>query len=141
MIKMMKQLKMVFFSAVACFSLASCTDANESYKVWDVYGGSKENIKYSALTQIDTTNVTNLKPVWTYSTHDASPTNTSDMKTNAIIGDGTIYGLSPQLKIFSLDAATGLAKWVYDPVYVPAHGPNRGSGNFSSSPPTSRVLP
>lgn len=129
-----------FFFALACFSVTSCTDAGESYKVWDVYGGSKKNIKYSALTQIDTTNVTNLKPVWTYSTHDASPTNTSDMKTNAIIVDGTIYGLSPQLKIFALDAATGLEKWVYDPVYVPVKGANRGRGDFAFSTHISRGL-
>lgn len=105
-----------------------------------MYGGGKESIKYSALTQIDTMNVKNLRVAWKYSTHDASPTNTSDMKTNGIVVDGIFYGLSPQLKIFALDAATGKEKWVYDPVYIPIKGANKGRGDFAFSTHISRGL-
>ena len=36
---------------------ASCGSSDKQYKDWKSYGGSSENIKYSALAEIDTTNV------------------------------------------------------------------------------------
>ena len=100
---------------IALFAAASCNNHNKSYKDWQAYGGSNENIKYSALTEIDTGNVKKLTVAWTYSSSQTSATNTTDMKTNPIVVDGILYGLNPQLKLFALDAATGKEKWVYDP--------------------------
>jgi quinoprotein glucose dehydrogenase len=118
--------------------IAGSSGKKESYKGWRVYGGGNDNIKYSALTQINTINVKDLHVAWTYSTHDASPTNTSDMKTNAIVVDGVLYGLSPQLKLFALDAATGKERWVYDPIAIPVRGSNMGRGDFAFSTHISR---
>ena len=110
----------------------------EAYKEWQVYGGGNENIKYSALEEINTKNVKNLRVAWRYSSGEASATNKTDMKTNAIIVDGILYGLNPQLKLFALDAATGKEKWVYDPVKVPVRGKNIGRGDFALSTKISR---
>ena len=118
----------------------SCNNAGKTYKDWKVYGGSSENIKYSALEQIDTTNVKTLRVAWEYSSGQASATNTTDMKTNAIIIDGILYGLNPQLKLFALDAATGKEKWVYDPGTVPEKGKNLGRGPFGPSTKISRGI-
>ena len=97
-------------------AVLSCNNSGKTYKDWKVYGGSSENIKYSALEQIDTANVKTLRVAWEYSSGQASATNTTDMKTNAIIIDGILYGLNPQLKLFALDAATGKEKWVFNPM-------------------------
>jgi quinoprotein glucose dehydrogenase len=107
---------------------------------WPVYNGGNENIKYSALKQINPDNVKNLQQVWRYSSTQSSETNTTDMKTNPVIVDGTLYGLNPELKVFALDAATGREKWVYDPVTVPQKGKNVGRGDFASSTKISRGL-
>ncbi len=113
---------------------------SEPYRNWHVYHGGNANIKYSGLDQINSKNVATLKVAWTYSSTQASDTNTTDMKTNPLIVDGTLYGLNPQLKLFALDAATGKEKWVYDPVRVPVKGKNVGRGKFASSTKISRGM-
>src|SRR5690242_18843599 len=40
---------------------------------------------------------------------------------NPLVIDGVLYGVSPKLKLFALDAATGKAKWVFDPI-APVNG-------------------
>ena len=110
----------------------------QTYQEWKVYGGGKDNIKYSALDQITTANVKNLQVVWTYSSGEASETNRTDMKVNPLIVDGVLYGLNPQLRLFALDAASGKVKWVYDPGQVPVKGRNTGRGDFASSTKISR---
>ncbi len=81
---------------------------------WEVYGGSKANSRYSSLTSIDTNNVFQLAVAWTYHTGDAD--SMSQIQTNPIIIDGILYGISPKLKLFALEAATGKEKWVFDPL-------------------------
>ena len=110
----------------------------EASNDWPVYNGSSANIKYSNLDQVTPANVGNLRVAWRYSSTQASETNTTDMKTNPLIIDGTLYGLNPQLKLFALDAATGKVKWVYDPVTVPQKGKNIGRGDFAASTKISR---
>src|SRR5437016_912165 len=66
----------------------------ESYKEWKVYNGGSDNIKYSALDQITPKNIKTLQVAWIYSSGQASETNRTDMKTNPLIVDGTLYGLN-----------------------------------------------
>jgi quinoprotein glucose dehydrogenase len=135
----------VMVGALACGALWFMVVGNaQSQKPrqddWPVYGGSSTNIKYSALNQITPKNVKGLEIAWRYSATQPSDTNTTDMKTNPLIVDGTLYGLNPQLKVFALDAATGREKWVYDPVTVPLKGKNIGRGDFAASTKISRGL-
>jgi quinoprotein glucose dehydrogenase len=102
--------------ALVIFVVASCKDVPEkNYTTWQVTGGSKQNIRYSTLTQIDTSNVGQLQVAWTYSSHDADTVNHSQIQCNPIVVDGVVYGTSPQLKLLAIDAATGKEKWVFDP--------------------------
>jgi quinoprotein glucose dehydrogenase len=99
---------------MAMVHIASCTlQTKEPYKDWKVYGGSKQRIQYSALKQIDTNNVQNLQVAWIYHTKDAEPS--SQIQANSIVVEGVLYGVSPRLKLFALDPATGHEKWVFDP--------------------------
>ncbi len=96
--------------------LQACTSNSEKrFTQWRVAGGSKENIRYSTLHQIDTSNVGELKIAWVYHSMDEDNINHSQIQCNPIIIDGVLYGTSPQLKLLALDAITGKEKWIFDP--------------------------
>ncbi|MGN6435901.1 MAG: outer membrane protein assembly factor BamB family protein [Agriterribacter sp.] len=97
----------VFFSA--------CYQPEQKYTDWRVYGGSNANLKYSDLNQIDTTNVTQLQPAWMYRSEHGDSTLFGPMECNAIVIENTLYGVSPKMKLFAIDAATGKEKWVFNP--------------------------
>lgn len=100
----------------AALLVVACSTKEDQYSNWRVAaGGSKENIRYSTLTQIDTGNVTQLKVAWTYHSGDADTVHNSQIQCNPIIIDGILFGTSPQLKLFALDAATGAVKWIFNP--------------------------
>jgi len=83
---------------------------------WAMVGGNTTGDKYSSLAQIDTTNVKNLQVAWTYHTGDADVEASSQIQCNAIVVNGVLYGTSPMLSLFALDATTGEQKWVYQPI-------------------------
>src|SRR5712671_3893796 len=105
-----------YFCQVLFFTIliTSCRSSESNdHDNWQVYGGTKENIRYSSLKQIDTSNVSRLTPAWTYHTGDAG--DMTQIQVNPIIVDGVLYGVSPKLKLFALDAATGKERWVFNP--------------------------
>jgi len=97
------------------FIFASCASKNDkTYATWQQYGGNKKSNHYSSLTQIDTSNVSQLQVAWTYHTGDAD--SMTQIQVNPIIINSLLYGLSPKLKLFALNAATGKVKWIFDPM-------------------------
>lgn len=95
--------------------LYACNQNKKKYTGWEAYGGSSENIHYSSLTDIDTNNVGQLKKIWEYHAGDADTANHSQIQCNPIIIDGLLYGTSPKMKLFAIDAATGKERWVFNP--------------------------
>ncbi|WP_205764376.1 PQQ-binding-like beta-propeller repeat protein [Arenibacter sp. 6A1] len=85
------------------------------YTKWEVTGGGKENLKFSHLDQIDTSNVVQLEIAWVYHSEDRDSTKFGPMECNPIIIDDILYGVSPKLKLFAIDAATGKQKWSFNP--------------------------
>lgn len=92
---------------------------------WPSYGRDYTNRRYSALAQIDSTNVSQLRLAWRYRTgiphaFEASP----------IVVDGVMYVSTPLSHVVALDAANGRRLWEYAPelkVTVHCCGPvNRG---------------
>lgn len=79
-------------------------------------GREDPSTHYSALDLVDTNNVQRLKVAWTYHTGDADTVNHSQIQCRPIFVDGVLYGTTPRLKVFALDAATGKQRWVFDPV-------------------------
>jgi quinoprotein glucose dehydrogenase len=99
------------------FVLASCSSASDkSYKNWEVYGGTAESMRYSSLTQVDTSNVNALQIAWAYNSGDADTLFNSEIQCNPIVVNGIIYGTTPRLKLFALDATSGKEKWIFNPV-------------------------
>ena len=87
--------------------------AAEPYRGWTVYGGGPDSIRYSALGQINRTNVARLEVAWTYDTGDAFAD--SEMECNPIVVNGLLYATTPKLQLIALDAATGTLRWSFDP--------------------------
>jgi quinoprotein glucose dehydrogenase len=111
--------------------LAACKSSvnKEQYKTWEVVGGDKASTHYSALDQIDTSNVATLQPAWIFHTGDADTAAHSEIECNPIVVNGILYATSPKLKLIALDAATGKLKWSFDP-FAENGSPNL-SLNFS----------
>ena len=97
---------------------------------WAAYFGDTDGSHYSTLAQITSANVAQLQPVWTYRSDGAAANNRSQIQCNPLVIDGVLYGTSPQLRLFALDAATGRELWSFDPFGTSALpgglGVNRG---------------
>lgn len=95
-------------------------------KDWSQYHGSPANTKYSPLKQINTANVSQLATAWVFDTGDSYEN--SEMQSNPLVLDGTVYLVSPKLRLFAVDAVTGKQKWVFDPNREPVRGKMRNRG-------------
>ncbi len=97
--------------------LFSCSQeephANTDYSQWRTFGGTYDAARYSAIDQINKENVKNLEVAWTFNTGDA--TERSQIQTQPIVIGDVLYGVSPQMSVFALNAATGKLLWRFEP--------------------------
>jgi quinoprotein glucose dehydrogenase len=96
---------------------------------WATYLGDNASSHYSTLKQITPRNVQNLEVAWIYHSGGMNTNNRSQIQCNPLIVDGVLYGTSPDLQLFALDAASGKEKWRFDPAKVKGMtkgGVNRG---------------
>jgi quinoprotein glucose dehydrogenase len=112
---------LVFILAIVGFELAGASLAVRSIKNskpgwdWPAYNGGPKRLHYSPLTQINRSNVTQLKVAWSYDTGEpGGEAHHRSLETNPIIVDGILYGLTPSQKVFALNAATGELLWKFD---------------------------
>jgi quinoprotein glucose dehydrogenase len=85
-----------------------------AYTTWSHYGGSADSAQYSALAQIDRTNVRGLVLAWSYTAPRQSTPGRgllSSLAFSPLVVDGTMYVLGQQNAIVALDAATGARRW------------------------------
>ena len=99
--------------------LAGCSPSLEnetstSDSNWDTYLGDSARTHYSPLIQITRENVDQLELAWRYDSGEVRKGG-STMYTSPLIVDGVLYGLSPKLIAFALNAATGEEIWRFDP--------------------------
>lgn len=91
--------------------LAACT-SDRNAADWPSYLGDDGRSHFSHLDQINTANVGSLKVAWTYHSGGADTIkNTTQIQHNPLIINGVLYGASPDVSIFALDAATGQERW------------------------------
>ena len=104
-----------FFGAVIVLSCACSEVRPPTVDVdWPVYLGDNGRSHYSPLTQITRDNIADLRQVWSYDSGELRGS-VSTMYTSPLVIDGVLYGLSPKLAAFALNAATGEELWNYDP--------------------------
>ncbi|CAL1516759.1 pyrroloquinoline quinone-dependent dehydrogenase [Chitinophaga sp. MM2321] len=123
-----------FIPGLLFMVVIACGERREkhSFEGWSVVGGNASGNKYSSLSQIDTANVQQLKVAWTYRTGDADTAAHSQIQCNPIIVNGVLFGTSPQLKLFAIDAATGLEKWAFSPLQH-VEGDKNGHFNLNNN--------
>ena len=108
----MKQLR---FFAIICLLSACRSSTHTSNTTWESYGGGKQSLHYSALTQVDSSNISQLQVAWTFHTGDADTAKSSQIQCNPIIIDSVMYITSPRLRLFAINARTGKQIWEFNP--------------------------
>lgn len=79
----------------------------EDFRRWDRSLGGPTSNRFSALTQIDKSNVAKLEVAWTYHSGDGK----ANVQCNPIIVDGVMFAPTAGWNIVALDAATGRERW------------------------------
>lgn len=82
--------------------------AAQSHTTWSDYGGAEDSAQYSALRQINRSNVRRLQIAWTFPTGDDNR-----YFFNPIEAHGLTYVLAENDSIIALDAVTGKKVWVH----------------------------
>ncbi|MDX2043701.1 MAG: PQQ-dependent dehydrogenase, methanol/ethanol family [Acidobacteriota bacterium] len=75
---------------------------------WLTYSGNYQSHRYSPLTQINTANVAQLKPVWVYQMRDPGK-----VEATPLVVDGVIYLSEKPHVVTALDGRTGRPLWTY----------------------------
>jgi len=115
---------------VATFLLAA---APPHYTTWSDYGGSADSLQYSALKQVNKSNVNRLELAWTY----LVPGSSGRFGFNPLIADGVMYVLGKENAIVALDAATGKQIWTHP---VEGRPTDRGINYWESKDRSDRRL-
>jgi len=99
------------------FSCNKNTDHNltEAGRNWPVYLGGNSSAQYTPLDQVNKNNVQHLTLAWEYHSGMDSSAQQSQIQCNPIIVDGILFGTSPGLKVFALDAESGKQIWKFNP--------------------------
>lgn len=107
--------------------LSSCTDSDKNItslqtgKDYPVYGGNKAGNRYSPLDQINTGNIGRLQVAWMYNAAETIDSSGSkqqrakQIQCQPIVVNGILYGTTPELKLFALEAGTGKPLWKFEP--------------------------
>lgn len=115
--------------------LLSCSLVAQTHRTWADYSGNPDSAQYSALEQINRSNVSKLEVAWTFSTGDHNK-----YFFNPLVVDNVMYVLAKNNSIVALDAATGKEIWTH------VSGPeiriitNRGINYWESKDRTDRRL-
>lgn len=83
----------------------------ENFRSWTRSLGGPTSNRFSALTQIDKSNVAQLAPAWTHRSGDGK----ANIQCNPVIVDGVMYAPTAGWNIVALDAATGKERWRFTP--------------------------
>jgi quinoprotein glucose dehydrogenase len=88
---------------------------------WANYGNDPGGMRYSPAKQINTTNVKDLKPAWTYQSGELKTYEGTSLASKAafeatpLMVNGVLYFSTPTNRIIAINAATGKELWVYNP--------------------------
>ncbi|WP_213803515.1 PQQ-binding-like beta-propeller repeat protein [Granulicella sp. dw_53] len=89
---------------------ASSAERSAPYTTWHNYLGGADSAQYSALKQIDRSNVSELQQVWFY----PAGNNGFRYGSNPIVVDNMMFVIGKDNNVVALDATTGAEIWVHD---------------------------
>ena len=95
---------------------------------WRVTGAEPGNTRYSPLTQIDRSNVGQLRVAWIFRTRDLPANGQGQIQATPVVVDGVLYTTTPALAVVALSADSGRQLWRFDPFAnrTPERHVNRG---------------
>ena len=112
-------IRAIIFSFAFCVLLAQPQSRAQSTG-WPAYGGDPGGTRYSSVSQINKSNVAQLKVAWTFHTgalpHD--PDNLDKkaaFETTPILVDGKLFFSTPYDHVFAINPQTGEKLWEFDP--------------------------
>jgi quinoprotein glucose dehydrogenase len=108
-------IRLILLGLTSLHALAPDVSGGAASNDWPVYHGDKESSHYSSLDQINTRNVARLQVAWTFHSSTNPAGRFSQIQCNPLVIDGILYGTSPELNVFAIDAATGNELWRFDP--------------------------
>ena len=88
---------------------------------WANYANDPGGMRYSPVRQINTNNVKELKPAWTYQSGELKTYEGTNIASKAafeatpLMIDGVLYFSTPSNRVIAIDGASGKELWVYDP--------------------------
>jgi quinoprotein glucose dehydrogenase len=113
----------------------SLRGAARSHSTWSDYAGASDSAQYSALDQINRSNVGKLRVAWSYATGDGSK-----YLFNPIVVDRKMYVLAHNHSIVALDAGTGKELWIHPTELKTSLITNRGINYWESADRSDRRL-
>jgi quinoprotein glucose dehydrogenase len=125
---------MMILILIAACALAGLADAAD-YKTWSDYGGSADAAQYSALSQINRSNVSKLQVAWTYPIGE-----NKKFFFNPLVVDRVMYVLGRNNSIIALDATTGKEIWSHSAGPDTTIITNRGINYWESKDRSERRL-
>ena len=116
----------VVLSCIALPGQAASAQSQKPFTTWTTFGGTPEDSNYSALTQINRSNVTGLQVAWKYDSGDQIGYTFAP-----IVVDNILYGAAKNGSLVALDATSGKEIWIhkFDP---PPAGGRGGPGGLSA---------
>ena len=115
----------VLVAACGMGAFAIIAAAQQPYTTWRTFGGSADDLNYSALKQINRSNVSKLQVAWTYDTGDQVAYGFAP-----IVVDNTLYGAAHNGSLVAMDATTGKELWVHR--FPPSAGGRGRAGGLSA---------
>ncbi|MBK9167194.1 MAG: PQQ-dependent dehydrogenase, methanol/ethanol family [Bryobacterales bacterium] len=88
---------------------ALCAQDGATHKDWPHYGGTYQFWRYSALEQVNRSNVKRLVAKWSFQTGESD----EGLQATPIVIDGVMYISTSWNRVFAIDAATGREIWAY----------------------------
>ena len=104
-----------------CMACLLLVPSAVSEQEWRSYGGDAGGTRFSALQQINRTNVGKLARAWTYHMGEAERGNETDrhqvapFESTPLVIDGVLYFSTPSNRVIALDAEGGKEIWQFDP--------------------------
>ncbi|SEK30068.1 outer membrane protein assembly factor BamB family protein [Parapedobacter koreensis] len=119
----MTRIRCCSYLLIAGLGYMSCVERGTySYETgtdWPVYGGNKAGNRYSPLNQINTSNVDQLEVAWMFNAAEepepGKQPRALQIQCQPIVVNGILYGTTPALKLFALDAGSGELLWKFEP--------------------------
>ncbi|HLB30558.1 MAG TPA: PQQ-dependent dehydrogenase, methanol/ethanol family, partial [Gammaproteobacteria bacterium] len=102
----------ILAAALLCSEHSLAADALDgaTHDNWLHHGGTQMAWRYSALDQINTANVSQLKPAWIFQTGEYADA----LQSTPIVVDGVLYLSTNNSQVFALEAATGDLLWHFE---------------------------